>query len=31
VGLESIGDLVAAVIRDQAQVIEQLELCIASG
>jgi CBS domain-containing protein len=31
VGLVSIGDLVAAVIRDQAQVIEQLELCIASG
>ncbi len=31
VGLVSIGDLVAAVIRDQAQVIEQLELYIASG
>ena len=31
VGLVSIGDLVAAIIRDQAQVIEQLELYIASG
>jgi CBS domain-containing protein len=31
VGLVSIGDLVAAIIRDQAQIIEQLELYIASG
>ena len=31
VGLVSIGDLVAAIIRDQAQLIEQLELYIASG
>jgi CBS domain-containing protein len=31
VGLVSIGDLVAAIIRDQAHLIEQLELYIASG
>jgi CBS domain-containing protein len=31
VGLVSIGDLVAAVIRDQAAIIEQLELYIATG
>jgi CBS domain-containing protein len=31
VGLVSIGDLVAAIIRDQAYVIEQLERYIASG
>lgn len=31
VGLVSIGDLVAAVIRDQASLIEQLEHYIASG
>lgn len=31
VGLVSIGDLIAAVIRDQAQLIEQLERYIASG
>jgi CBS domain-containing protein len=31
VGLVSIGDLVAAIIRDQAHLIEQLERYIASG